>query len=167
MGPRLLRSTKVCRSSAAPLLGTATLVSEQQWADFAETLASLLEADTPQDEAVKLAAGALGDSPLRRELQRLPRDAGGETSRRVLISAAAGSPPFLRWALLDAAPSIETPRALRMAAGIYRDSAQRRLQRLAVLAPLVACVVIGGTATLLYGLALFVPVVHMLKAIAS
>ena len=54
-----------------------------------------------------------------------------------------------------------------MAANTYRDAAQRRIERLRVTAPIVTCVVIGGGVTLLYGLALFVPVAQMLRGLAS
>jgi hypothetical protein len=53
-----------------------------------------------------------------------------------------------------------------MAADTYRASAQRRLERWRVAMPLALCVVVGGGATLLYGLALFVPIVDLLEALA-
>jgi hypothetical protein len=54
-----------------------------------------------------------------------------------------------------------------MAADIYRVSAARRQERLRTIVPLIACMVLGGSVTLLYGLALFLPVVQMLLGLAS
>jgi hypothetical protein len=54
-----------------------------------------------------------------------------------------------------------------MAAGIYRESAKRREEKLRVITPIIVCVLVGGGATLLYGLSLFVPLVQLLRAIAS
>ncbi|MFV2067969.1 MAG: hypothetical protein ACC645_13430, partial [Pirellulales bacterium] len=76
-------------------------------------------------------------------------------------------PPLMRWALGATGKEIDRGRALRAAATVYRQSAQRRTRRLQVVAPAVACVAIGGTATLLYGLALFLPVVELLRALVS
>ena len=39
--------------------------------------------------------------------------------------------------------------------------------RIRIGAPLVLCAVLGGSVTLLYGLALFIPVVEMLRTLAS
>jgi hypothetical protein len=76
-------------------------------------------------------------------------------------------PPFMRWAICHADDTVGKSRALRMAAGAYRESAQRRVQRLRVVAPAVTCLVIGGGVALLYALALFVPVVQMLKGLCG
>jgi hypothetical protein len=54
-----------------------------------------------------------------------------------------------------------------MAASFYRESADRQVKRLQTVAPLLACIFVAGGATLLYGLALFVPIVQMLRSLAS
>jgi len=76
-------------------------------------------------------------------------------------------PPLLRWAIWHADDSVGRSRALRMAADLYRNSAERRTSRLRVLAPVVTCVVIGGGVTLLYALALFIPVAQMIQGLAG
>src|SRR5262249_25568303 len=76
-------------------------------------------------------------------------------------------PPYLRWALLHSVETIGLGRALTSAAEIYRQSAQRRQERLRIVAPIAVCAVLGGGATLLYGLSLFVPVVQLLRTLAS
>jgi hypothetical protein len=52
-------------------------------------------------------------------------------------------PPFLRWTLLDGPSAGGGAEALRLVADVYRRSARRRQQRLRVVAPLAAAVVIG------------------------
>jgi hypothetical protein len=41
------------------------------------------------------------------------------------------------------------------------------MRRATILAPIIGLVILGGGVTLLYGLAVFMPVVQMLKAVAS
>jgi hypothetical protein len=67
---------------------------------------------------------------------------------------------------LGAESALAPQAALRLVADTYRASAQRRLDRWALAAPLLLCVVVGGGATLLYGLALFVPIVDLLNGLA-
>jgi len=161
----------VSRGSAARALswlpGMSRALFQQRSAIFAESLATLLEAGTPLGKALPVAAGACGDAALTEGALALAAslDQGPMLSEESRL--ALRIPPFLRYALWHAEPSIGRARALRMAASLYRDSAQRHLERLRVTAPLVLCIVLGGGVTLLYGLALFVPVVEMLRGLAS
>jgi type II secretory pathway component PulF len=143
----------------ARLTGQAGVVAHQRLATFAESLAVLLEAQTPFGEALTLAAGAAGDPRLTQAARELAADvstpmAVGSHDGRVL-------PPFLRWAILSSEPTVERPRALRMAASIYHDAAEQSAGRLRVLAPALACLIIGGGAVLLYGLSVFIPVIDL------
>ena len=147
--------------------GMSQVLFQERCANFAETVAKLLEKETPLEEALRLAAGASGDARLTKGAQalaaglvqgELPADDSPEARR---------FPPFLRWALWHSETTIGRDRALRMAAGIYRQSAQRRADRLRLFAPMIVGIVLGGGVTLLYGLALFVPVAQMLRALAS
>ena len=148
------------------LPGMSRAESQQRWANLAAALAALLEAGMPVDEALPLAAGASGDAKL--EHGALELAASLKRGRAVADDdpEAKCFPPFLRWALLRSDATVGRVRALQMAAAVYRDSALRRAERLRIAAPMVACVVLGGTATLLYGLALFLPVVELLESIA-
>jgi type II secretory pathway component PulF len=146
------------------LPGADRLLFEQQCASFAETLAAFLEAGVPLDDALRLAAGVWDDPQLQNDVRALSADPATAAVRAARQTAPL--PPFLRWALWHADDAIGRPRALRMAAKLYRESSARRVKRLRVLAPLVTCVTLAGGVTLLYGLALFLPVVQMLKAIA-
>jgi type II secretory pathway component PulF len=144
----------------ARLTGQARVVAHERLATFAESLALLLEAQTPLGEALTLAAGAAGDPRLTQAARKLADDvsapeAGGPLDGRAL-------PPFLRWAIFSSEPTVERPRALRMAASIYHDAAKHSAGRLRVLAPALACSLLAGGAVLLYGLAVFVPVIDLL-----
>lgn len=70
-------------------------------------------------------------------------------------------PPLLSWAQQNAAPD-----NLRAVGDVYEDMAQLGTDRFTTYAPMLALVVIGGGATLLYALTLFGPLVELLERLA-
>jgi type II secretory pathway component PulF len=142
-------------------------IFQERAANFAELLANLLDSGAPLPEAMRIAADAWNDSSLAEATNRLAANLRQNQNVADESHLAARFPPFLRWALLHSEGTTGRAAALRMAASVYRDGARHRQQRLRVLAPLVMAVVLGGGATLLYGLALFVPLVNLLRGIAS
>ncbi len=76
-------------------------------------------------------------------------------------------PALLEWAMSDAVPPAERPAALTLAANSFRQVVERRAIWLRRWTPLVACVVLAGGATLLYGLAVFVPVIDLMATLAK
>jgi type II secretory pathway component PulF len=148
------------------LPGVSRSVVQERCANLAEMLAKLLQQNVPLDESLRIASGACGDARLAAGADAIAEQLRCGVAPTEVDSADQCFPPFLRWAVLHS-ESIGHERALQMAARIYRESAERAAQRLRIFAPLVACVVVGGGVTLLYGLALFVPVVEMLRALAS
>jgi type II secretory pathway component PulF len=152
---------------SAWLPGMRQSLFQERCASFAASLANLVESEVPIVEALPLAARACGDSRLVGSAESLA-EALEQGQNPIDDSPLAKQfPPFLRWALLHSDATVGRARALHMAAGIYRESAQRREEKLRIIAPIVVCVLLGGGATLLYGLSLFVPVVQLLRAIAS
>jgi general secretion pathway protein F len=141
------------------LPGARGALALQRWANFADALSKLLDAGAPLDEALRIASCAVGDSAVQSSAQRL--------AVSLERDKATALPPFLRWALLDAEPGISRAQGLKMAADVYRDAAVNRAERVRVLAPVVACAVIGGGVTLLYALVVFAPVVDLLQALAA
>jgi type II secretory pathway component PulF len=135
-------------------------------ANFADSLATLLDSQAPLEQGLSIAAGAAGDANLNTGVTGLLAALSQRETLADDSPAAMRFPPLLRWALLHSSQTTGMAAALRMAARFYRDSAQRRTQRIQIAAPLVACVVIGGAATLLYGLALFIPLVEMFRQLA-
>jgi general secretion pathway protein F len=149
------------------LPGMSRAVFDQRCANFAAALAALVAAEVPLDEGLQLAGGACGDATLSSSAQELAASVKQGQATGDDSPAAMRFPPFLRWAVLHSDETVGLARALQMAANIYRESAQRRAERLRIVTPIVVCVIVGGGVTLLYGLALFLPVVELLKAIAA
>jgi hypothetical protein len=121
-------------------------------------MASLEESDVPFDKALALSAGACGETSMA---------AIGRSTANGNSAEASRFPPFMRWALFHSEPAVARKRALHMAAALYRDASDHSMRRARIVAPIIGLVLLGGSVTLLYGLALFVPVVQMLKAVAS
>jgi general secretion pathway protein F len=148
------------------LPGTAQIILQQRAANLADSLATLLDQHLAIEDALPISAGACGDARLCAAAESLAAAFKAGSSVADDSPTALAFPPFLRWALLHSTETTGRARALRLAAGIYRDAVQRREDRLRTIAPLAVCVVIGGGATLLYGLSLFVPLVQLLRTIA-
>jgi general secretion pathway protein F len=150
------------------LPGVAGAAFQERCASFAEALATLIENNTRFEEALPLAAQACGDAQLLKAARSLVAASFQDDQPTTGDSPAEKQfPPFLRWALLHSDATTGRARALRMAGSIYRQSAGRREERFRIVVPLVVCALLGGGVTLLYGLSLFVPVVQLLRALAS
>ena len=149
------------------LPGMSKTVFEHRCMNFSETLASLLDAGVSLPEGLRLAASAWDDATLEQGTRTLAASLERGEVPDDSSPFAAQLPPFLRWAIWHADDTVGRSRALRMASNTYRQSARRRIERLRVVVPNLACIVIGGVVTLLYGLALFVPVAQMIRELAS
>ncbi len=156
------------RSPRWPVLpGTARAMIEQRAANFADAVATLIDSGVPLPEALRLAADSWNDASQNSATRLLA--AAIEQGQAIGDSSlvAAPFPPFLRWALVGSEPITGCAIALRTAAKVYRQSAARRQRRLQVVVPMAIGLALGGTAALLYGLALFVPVIEMLRGLAA
>jgi general secretion pathway protein F len=151
----------------ARLPGMSQAAFQERCASFAESLSTLIESGVQVADSLPLAAGACGDASLAAAAQSLAASIKLGQSPSDDSPVVTRIPPFLRWALLHSEATTGRARALRMAADLYRQSAKRREERLRIVAPIVVCIVLGGGATLLYGLSLFVPVAQLLRALAS
>lgn len=151
------------RGSLAAVLKSPA--SARHNAHFAELLADLLDAGTPRDEALELAAGATGHESLLAAARAESNDNSAAQQREIDSTLSKQLPPLLRWALFSAEAEPQRSSVIRLAAGVYRNAAQQRTRRASSLIALVALIVVGGGITLLYGLMLFLPMVEMLRAI--
>jgi type II secretory pathway component PulF len=151
----------------AAVSGTKRAMFQQRCAYFAESLATLEEGNVPLEKALDLAAGVCCEPSLTDGARSAAMSISTGSSADANSEDSKWLPPFLRWALFRSRPTVDRNRALRMAAALYRESSRHSMQRARIIAPIVGLVLLGGSATLLYGLALFVPVVQMLKAVAS
>jgi general secretion pathway protein F len=142
-------------------------VDRQRCAVFADAVADLLESGMPLQEALPIASATCGDRGLSEGAGWL----AGELKQGRIPDKNAPEvrvfPPLLCWALFDSEPVAGQISALRTAAGGYRELAAKSQRRLELVAAPVACAVLGGGAVLLYGLAVFLPAIEMLKTLAQ
>lgn len=149
------------------LLGTSRILFQQRCSRFAASLAALLEKNTPFPEACVMAGNLSGDAALLAGAKSLAEAAPDGSLPTEGVFPAGRFPQFLRWSLWHADESIGRVPALKIASQLYHDAAERDMQRQRTLLPIIALVLLGGTITLLYGLALFVPVVELLHTLAG
>ena len=136
-------------------------------ANFAELLGLFIDHEVPLPESIVLAADTTSD----RSLQTSARVAAeatrhGETLREDL-PGIEGFPPYLRWLLVRGHQQGNLAKSLRVAAETYRRQAVDHAEWLKMTFPIFACIVIGGGATLLYALTLFLPLVDMLWELSA
>ena len=147
------------------LPGVSRTMQLERTANFAESLAALLESGIALPTALYTAAGASGDRGLAMAAKELSADLVAERPLGSLTSLRK-FPAFLRWVLSD--PSLDDRASLlRTAGGMYRDWATQRSERMQMLAPIFGIVVLGGGVTLVYALVLFVPLVELLRGVAK
>jgi type II secretory pathway component PulF len=149
------------------LSGASEAMFEQRCAYFANSLASLDEGGTPFEKALGLAAGVCGEASLAEGARSVAGTISNGGAPDDDKTAADRFPPFLHWAVCQTDPAIDRGRALRLAASLYRESSIYSMRRARIIAPIVCLITLGGGVTLMYGLALFVPLVQMLKSVAS
>lgn len=137
-------------------------------ATFAEVLTLLVESRVPLDEAIVLAAETSGErrtiAAARQLAEALQR---GEPLHRAGLGTSP-FPPVLLWLLAagQRQGDLLLP-ALRSAAETYRQQARYQADLARVFLPALATIAIGGTATLLFALMLFVPYTSILRALAG
>lgn len=145
-----------------------SLLASYETANFSELLGLLLEHRVPYPSALVLAAESTGDARLCRGARQLAEGlargepaakALGEVDRRAFL-------PMMRWVLATGQDQGSLVAALRNLAEVYRNRAKYQAEKLSVFLPTILMVVIGATATLIYGLALFVPLSNMLRELA-
>lgn len=135
----------------------ASLVRDGRFATFAELLSLLVRQQIPLDEALLLAADASGDRGLKADAQQLAEQlrAGGSPTGR---SAGSSSiPPLVSWLLTARGPLPTLSQTLNLSAEIYRQRTQRTVTWAVAYLPIVFAVILGGSATLIQALAVFLP----------
>jgi len=140
-----------------PWPSVGRLVRDGRSATFAEVLSLLVRQQIPLDEALVLAAEASGDQSLRADAQQLADRlrAGGSPAGDSAPRSAI--PPLVGWLLNARGPLPALSQTLSLTAEVYRQRAQRTVTWAVVYLPIVLSVVLGGTATLIQALAVFLP----------
>lgn len=139
----------------------AGMVGEGRIAAFTETLAALVDHSVPLPEAIVLAADASGDA----RLSQSGRELAARIERGEQIDpheALLPAPRLLSWLLVGNRSPQRLAAALRRAAGSHRQNAMWMSRWLSVSVPLWLTVGIGGSATLLYALAIIWPLASVL-----
>lgn len=133
------------------------VVRDGRLATFAEVLSLLVRQQVPLDEALTLAADASGDRGLQSAAGRMAenlRRGGDVTSSE---ETAGLLPPLVAWLLNSGAPTPRLSETLSLTAATYRQRAERTVTWALVYLPIVLTAVLGGTATLIQALAVFLP----------
>ena len=146
-----------------------SILADSEAAGVAELLALLLENGVPYPRALVLAAEAGGDHRMAEAARRIAAalERGDPAGRAFHERDGRAFPPLLRWTLASALPGGQLPGALYTLASSYRRRADFRAERLRILLPTILLVLLGATATLIYGLTLFVPLSRMLADLAG
>jgi general secretion pathway protein F len=144
-----------------------TLLRQYEAANFAELLGLLVEHNVPYPEALVLASEATGDRSVIRlgralaaAVERGDPPAVPDDSDRVL-------PPLLNWLLATGQSQATLAGSLRGLAAIYRKQAEHQAEKIRVFLPVILIMVIGLSATLLFGLSLFLPFTTLLEDLAN
>ncbi|WP_210420199.1 type II secretion system F family protein [Aquisphaera giovannonii] len=145
------------------------LCEDYEAAGFAELLALLLEHGVGYPQALQLAGDASGNPTIADGARRLSEAvARGESAREALKDPKSRAfRPMLRWTLSTGAEQGALATALRNLAPMYRKRGAYQAEKLRIFLPALLMLVLGGAATALYGLSLFVPLAALLRTISS
>lgn len=147
-------------------IGFRHTVRMGRMATFSEVMALLVEEQVPLADAVELAAGASGDpaivggaAEIAEHLRR------GEVFQKY-EELPPSLPPLLGWLLLSGGRRHDLSAALSRSAAVYRGRAARAATAVAVYLPISLTVFVGGSATLVCGLVVFLPIIRLYFQIA-
>jgi general secretion pathway protein F len=139
------------------------LLQQNEAANFADMLGLLVEHGVPYAEALVLATEASGDRKMIQLGQALAAAVERGESLASTIDAGRALPPMLGWLLATGQQQSGLPGSLRALSAIYRKQAEYQAEKIRVYLPIVLLVAIGLSATLLFGLALFLPFTSLLS----
>ncbi|MGE3820165.1 MAG: type II secretion system F family protein [Isosphaeraceae bacterium] len=143
------------------------MIRDFEAASFAELLALLVEHGVPYPESLRLAGEASGDRALLRASQAIAARVAQGQSADGSRSDAWALPPMLGWLVATGPATGDFPGALRQMASRYRREALLRSEKIRVLVPTLMLCGIGASATMLYALALFLPISTLWNSLAT
>jgi len=146
-----------------------SLLRDYETANFCELLSLLLEHQVPYSRALVLAAEPTGDARLIAGMRDL---AAAVTRGEPVKSALAAIDrravlPMLRWVLASGQDQGSLVAGLHHLTELYRKRAVYQAEKLYIFLPVMLLITVGAGATLLYGLALFIPVIEMLRELSG
>jgi type II secretory pathway component PulF len=142
------------------------ILSNAQAASFSDVLALLVEHGAPLHEAIPLAADATGDAALRKAAAQLAEAISRGDSPRDGLADSRAFPAMLRWLLATSEHQTSMVSALKHAAATYRRRALHQAELLRVFVPRILLLGVGGSAALIYVLALIAPLAAILTHLA-
>jgi general secretion pathway protein F len=150
------------------LPGMRSLLADYETANFSELLSLLLEHGVAYPAALVLSAEATGNARMLRGARELALALSrGEPAAGVLATIdPAAFLPMLRWVLATGQQQGSLVEALKNLTDHYRNRARFHAEKLHVLVPTLLLLAIGASATMLYGLAIFVPLINILRQLS-
>ena len=144
------------QSAVGWLPGYAAAARDAHLARFCHLLAMLVEHEVPLPRGLRLASDATGDRQLIAIAGTLAQriESGGAIDTEL---ANRSLPPFILWMLQNSDRSRSLALSLRQAAETYRQRAIYRCNLLQKLLPSFLVLVIAGSTTVLYAMAVFGP----------
>jgi type II secretory pathway component PulF len=143
-----------------------SMLRHYEAANFADLLGMLLGQGVPYPEALSLASEATGDAAVIRLGRALAAAVERGDAPGVALRDDSALPPLLRWLLATGRQQVALADSLHGLAAIYRKRAEHQAEKIRVFLPMVLLVIIGMSATLLFGLTIFVPFSTLLKDLA-
>ena len=173
------------------LPGIRSIVGNFRQANFCDLLAMLLDHQVPLSQAAVLAAEAAGDEALRHAAARIADGInsgysladclvvsreqspfGSWMTRRYLVTRGLSArsralTPLVSWMLICGERQGTLIATLRQVAEVLRQRAASESDWLRIMLPMALVVGVGGTAVLLYGVAVFGPMSQLLRALGD
>jgi general secretion pathway protein F len=143
-----------------------SMLRHYEAANFADLLGLMVEHGVPYHEALVLASEATGDPSVIRVGSALAEAVQRGDPPNGAIGDDQALPPLLRWLLATGRQQIALADSLHGLAAIYRKRAQHQAEKIRVLLPIMLLLTIGLSATLIFGLSLFIPFTTLLKNLA-
>jgi type II secretory pathway component PulF len=146
-----------------------SILASYETANFAELLALLLEHQVTYPESLVLAAESTGNPRMMRAARELadaitrgeaPSAALETIDRRAFL-------PMLRWVLATGQAQGSLVAALRNLGQHYRKRGKYQAEKLAIFLPTILMIALGAGATLFYALALFIPLMNLLRQLSD
>ncbi|HEX4143218.1 MAG TPA: type II secretion system F family protein [Pirellulales bacterium] len=155
------------RGLLSSMPGVRSLLASAQATSLADILALMLEQGVPLDEAVRLAAATVNDPATHDAAQTLAVAVQRGGAAVPDTGGPNGLTPFLRWLIANGQNERTLVPLVRHTAQIYRQRTLRQADWLRTYLPTVLTIGIGGMATLIYCLAVFIPYANLLKSLAD
>lgn len=143
--------------------GTGRIITNYHLANFAEILSMLVDHEIPLHKAMTLAADSTGDLRIVTGARRIADELQSGKSLAESFPRTSVFPSFMRWMMSNGEKQGTLAAVLRQVTDIYRRRALHQSEWFKLILPIVLVVVVGGGATAVYALTLFLPLSQLLN----